>query len=352
MVITTTIFGYYIFLVPTNSAIDNYKYKMAIVWLLGLTATLHSWFNDASADEKPPPAPVSTKSRRPGKNRPVEKSSSGAATVAQQSMEIRPIKKSSKAAKAAAQRSRETNRLSDWQIEMLRDTVATSNRLSLEGVQRYVLWENQAIGRDYEFIPCPCNEKCWCRQHGCEGHYRIMDIGFKQFLETYTTLWIPPNARDRVISAVLMDGPFEGRQRNAIEPLKWLHENCYQVIKRVREYERTGLCGEPPEIVPQVDNLYKAKIGSQLFYDSIVPFDTSSRPRMKRAGYPDPTRHFPATNIELFADLRIFAERFSLSMSEIRDLDSPWQIVPNFSRQPGGQPLSRVLDKAFYTPRK
>jgi hypothetical protein len=39
---------------------------------------------------------------------------------------------------------------------------------------------------------------------------------------------------------------------------------------------------------------------SQLFYDSVVPFDSNSKREIKNAGYTDPRRDFLAMNRELF----------------------------------------------------
>jgi len=94
--------------------------------------------------------------------------------------------------------------------------------------------------------------------------------------------------------------------------------------------------------------LYEAKMWSQLFYDLLVPYDTRSKNEMKRAGYT--TTDFLRMNIELFRDLKRFAEAYELDVPGIRRLDSPSAIAPCLSSLPGGQPLSRVLDKVFYSP--
>jgi hypothetical protein len=89
---------------------------------------------------------------------------------------------------------------------------------------------------------------------------------------------------------------------------------------------------------------------SQLFYDSLVPFDTKSKAKIKRAGYPDPERHFLAMNRELFRDLRKLSDAHRLGVPGIRHLDSPCSVIPQLPAPAGGQPLSRVVDKIFYSP--
>jgi hypothetical protein len=108
------------------------------------------------------------------------------------------------------------------------------------------------------------------------------------------------------------------------------------------------MCDPNISIEGSVTNLYEAKMWSQLFYDSLVPFDTASKKEIKRAGYT--TTDFLAMNRELFRDLRRFAEAYGLGVADIRALDSPAAVAPCVSSLPGGQPLSRVLDKIFYSP--
>ena len=223
--------------------------------------------------------------------------------------------------------------ISNLSPEEIRKGIEESNQASYEGRAQYVCWENRALRSNYEFIDCPCGPECWCERRGCLGHYRIKEISFNQFVDTYVHLWIPKNARENIRSAVLTGKPFRGRQRNAIPALK-----C----------NKCGLCDTSISIEGSVTNLYEAKMWSQLFFDILVPFDTASKKEIKRAGYT--TKDFFAMNRELFRDLRRFAEAHGLGVAGIRKLDSPSTIAPSLSSLAGGQPLSRVLDKIFYSP--
>ena len=237
-------------------------------------------------------------------------------------------------------------------VDALRKAIRNSNENSMKGTQEYVVSENRAILADYEFVDCECAEDCWCKTHGCTGHYVIREIAFEGFLDTYVHLWVPPNARNNVRGAVLEGRPFNGRQRRAILPLGWLMRNWEATLSRARQHRKCGLCDCGVPVVGGVDNLYQAKMWSQLFYDSLAPFDTSSRRRIKRAGYPDPTRDYTGMNRELFEDLRRLAERCGLGVMELRGLDAPWSVIPNIAPVKTGQPLSRVLDKIFYRPQE
>ncbi len=248
--------------------------------------------------------------------------------------------------------------LRTWSSERIRRLIEESNQRSAEGSQKYVVWENNAIRRDYEFIQCTCPERCWCRRNGCNGHYRIKNIPFDQFLDTYVTLWTPPRARNAVRKAVLEGTALETRQRHAKKPLQVLRDNWPDILAHARTYDKCGLCdcAEPP-ISSVLDlyqgselNLYQGKICSQLFYDSIAPFDTASRLRMKRAGYPDPKKDFAGMNGEIFRDLRALSAAHGLDVSDIRNLDSPRAVLPGLPAPERGQPLSRVVDKIFYNP--
>ncbi len=240
--------------------------------------------------------------------------------------------------------------ITSWSPDQIRRVIRDSNKQSAQGSQRYVVWENRAIHSDYEFKACPCGDDCWCKRNACAGHYRLKEVTFDEFLETYVTLWTPPTARENVKGAVLEGTPFNGRQRNAIKPLQWLQENWPIILDKVRGYDKCGLCDSTMPLIAHVSNLYEGKMWSQLFYDSLVPFDTKSRAQIKRAGYPDPTKDFLAMNRELFRDLRRLSDAHGLGVPGVRQLDSPCMVVPQLREPTGGQPLSRVVDKIFYSP--
>ena len=246
--------------------------------------------------------------------------------------------------------------ISSLSLEEIRLLIRESNRASARGSQRYLVGENRAIQSDYDFVPCRCGDDCWCKRNACAGHYRLKEVTFDDYLATYLTLWIPPNARTNVKRAVVEGAPFDGHERNAAKPLKWLQENWSGILADVRRYDKCGLCHPTGFLEDQVSNryevsnLYAGKMWSQLFYDSLVPFDWKARARIKRAGYSDPTKAFFAMNREMFCDLRRLSEDHGLGVPGIRQLDSPHIILPQLPVSAGGQPLSRVLDKIFYSP--
>ncbi len=239
-------------------------------------------------------------------------------------------------------------RISSLSPGEIRKRIEESNQASYKSRAQYVCWENRALCSDYEFIDCPCLLECWCKHRSCLGHYRIKEISFNQFLDTYVNLWTPKNARENIKSAVLTGKPFRGRQRNAIPALRWLRQNWSVSLAEARGCNKCGLCDPNISIDGSVTNLYEAKMWSQLFYDVLVPFDTASKKEIKRAGYT--TTHFLTMNRELFRDLRRFADAHGLDVAGIRNLDSPSAIAPSLSSLAGGQALSRVLDKIFYSP--
>jgi hypothetical protein len=241
--------------------------------------------------------------------------------------------------------------IAGWSQDEIKRIIRHSNDDSAAGSQRYVFWENKAIRDDYEFVPCECKSDCWCKRNGCTGHYRLKAISFHQFLDTYVHLWIPPSSRNNVNAAVLHSRPFNGRQRNAVPPLQSLRENWQDTLREARGYDKCGLCDSQIPLVIAVNNLYQAKMWSQLFYDSLVPFDTRSRHRIARAGYTDPIQNYMRMNRELFDDLKIMASRNDLDIADLRNLDTPWTAAQGMVVIPNGQPLSRVIDKMFYSPK-
>ena len=100
--------------------------------------------------------------------------------------------------------------------------------------QGYLFSENQAIQSNYELINCRCEDDCWCKRNGCVGHYRIREIDFDHFLNTYVRLWVPQNSRYNVKNAVLHSIPYNGRQRNAIPHLQWLKGKLNSFLEKCR----------------------------------------------------------------------------------------------------------------------
>jgi hypothetical protein len=200
--------------------------------------------------------------------------------------------------------------ISSRSLDEIRRVIWESNKASVQGTQEYLVGENRAIHSAYDFTTCRCGDECWCKRNACVGHYRLKEVAFDEFLATYLTLWIPPKARRNVKDGVLEGAQFNGHERNAIPPLKWLQENWSTVLETVTTYDRCGLCDPTVRLEDhvsnyyEVNNLYAGKMWSQLFYDSLVPFDWNSRAGIKRAGYADPTKAFFETSRELFRDLR------------------------------------------------
>jgi len=147
-----------------------------------------------------------------------------------------------------------------------------------------------------------------------------------------------------VTRAVLDGFSFKGRQKGAVEPLRNLRANWQSTLGEVRKYDGCGLCDLAiPLVAARVTNLYEAKMWSQLFYDSIVPFDTKSRAEMKRAGYSNPAQDFLTMNRELFADLRELSDTNGLAIPELRRLDAPGALNPNYGSRLAASPFRASL---------
>ena len=117
-----------------------------------------------------------------------------------------------------------------------------------------------------------------------------------------------------------------------------------------RQHRKCGLCNGGVPLGITIHNLYEAKMWSQLFYDSLVPFDSDSRRKIVKARYTDPISDYTRMNRELFEDLRQLASRANLSVPELRGLDEPWSADQSIVRPENGQPFSRVVGKMFYRP--
>ena len=173
------------------------------------------------------------------------------------------------------------------------------------------------------------------------------------------TLWIDPPARKNLKEAVLRGTPINQRPRNAVKPLQWLSENWSTILGKARGHDRCGLCDSTEPLIGMASHLrkaqmwsplYEGKIWSQLYYDSLAPFDMRSLAKIKRCGYADPMKDFCVMNREIFRDLRRLAGTHGLGVLGVRQLDSPWTVLSQLLVPAGGQPLSRVVDKMFYSP--
>jgi hypothetical protein len=147
--------------------------------------------------------------------------------------------------------------ISSLSPDQVRRVIRDSNKASTQGTQKYVVWENRAIRSDYDFITCRCGDECWCHRNACAAHYRLKRVTFDEFLATFVTLWIPPGNRTNMKDAVLEGAPFNGRERNAIRPLKWLQENWSSVLDEVSSYDKCGLCDPAVPLEDHLSNGYE-----------------------------------------------------------------------------------------------
>jgi hypothetical protein len=141
-----------------------------------------------------------------------------------------------------------------WSPERIRQVIRESNQQSVKGSQKYVMWENSAIRTDYEFIECPCDESCWCKRNSCTGHYRIREIAFDQFLETYGKPGL-----------IVLDPPRSGtlneikKTINAYGARKVLYLSCNPVslafdLKQLTEAYRVA-CIQPFDMLPHTHHI-------------------------------------------------------------------------------------------------
>ncbi len=233
--------------------------------------------------------------------------------------------------------------------ETLSEFLRRSNYWAKHNRNAYPLKIHRAISDLYEWIDCPCDNDCECKNYQCNKHLvKKTDIAFdiheKHFLECY----VDSNARESV-----RQGRLSGRGKRAVEATAKIRGNWAEIS--ASSSKKHLLCTnwfEPlheslsRDFRPKSDTLYHAKWLSLLCFDTYTAYDNGSVALLKRDFNNPP--NFLILMKRIRRDIMIHLENTGATLQDFRQLDNPQEFFYEIP-QNSPRPLGNIIDKLYLT---
>lgn len=255
----------------------------------------------------------------------------------------------------------------------LKNKIDLSNRASGHCNRNlYIIQEQASIDEVYEQYQCPCPGSCTCKHYGCERHWRLKSgLTFDQFCDAYLRMFVDRNLHGSILDALRHGRAIGGRARRPL-PFLQAAKNSWGVwLHQARATAPTLVCDNwrPDFWVTLWANweasVYWAKLWAMLLPDLAIPYDFDSLKKIRSCTGGSPPQYSDMLE-HLRKEVIALLSREKRSLAEFRMLDNPtlaglqfnhnkirikrqgFQYSPSFA--PVDRPLSRVIDKCFYSP--
>lgn len=257
-------------------------------------------------------------------------------------------------------------------LSEMRDRIERSNRDSAQNRNCYIVQEQASISEIYEQAACDCSENCTCREFGCSAHWRLKsDVTFREFQNAFLRMFVDNHQHAKVIQTVTNGDDAVGRARGASEILTNVRRDWMKLSESAHLHGKCLFCDDwldpfwKHRFSVYEGSVYWAKQWAALLPDTAIPYDTQSRLAIQEF-----TGESAADYTDVLTGLRkCFLEamrRDNVSLDDFRRLDDPnesgvafhWKRIrlprPGFDYpneyEPKTRPISRVIDKCFYSP--
>lgn len=236
----------------------------------------------------------------------------------------------------------------------------------------YLIQEQASLDDVYEQFACPCGPQCNCRKYGCRSHWRLRaNVAFPEFRDAFLRMFVPRLQHTNITLRLDNGEQGSGRVAGAVTVLSYLRNNWAMFLQNASSWPRTLLCSEwhnsfwQREWSAYDESVYWAKQWATLLPDTCVPYDTASRRAIRSCTGGAPPAYFDMLD-RLRTRVIDLLNREGRTIGEFRELDAPGAAGLPFDHGsimlprigfayrhhylPVDRPLSRVIDKFFYTP--
>lgn len=197
----------------------------------------------------------------------------------------------------------------------------------------------------YEYVPCPCNSDCQCKQLGCTHHYvRKTNITLEDAKLHFLSNFVDVKMRDAISS-----GNKNGRGKKAIDATKDIQAKWTKLpVPLTKHLLCTDWCDKDWKKLAlsfkaNSDTIYSAKWLAILALDTFMAYDTRSVLLFNR-DYRGDTYFDFLSNIR--ADLLNHLKVNNASVQSFRLYDNPNEYFPSLPpNHPGA--IGNILDKLF-----
>lgn len=239
--------------------------------------------------------------------------------------------------------------ISYFSKETLSAILRRSNYWAKRNRNAYPLKIHRAISELYEWIECPCDNGCTCKEYQCTRHLvrkggLSFDILYDHFLDCYV---------DSKAHEAIRQGRVSGRGYRAVEATKKIRHNWEKIsaISSKKHLICTDWC-EPihkflaRDLLPRSDTIYHAKWLSFLFFDTFVAYDNASVALLKR-DFNNPTDYLNLME-RIRQDIMNHFYNTGATLQDFREYDNPSEF---FNQIPGNspRPLGNIIDKLYLT---
>jgi len=229
----------------------------------------------------------------------------------------------------------------------LKSILRVSNYWAAANRNRYPINITNALNALYDWLPCPCNAQCQCKQYKCTHHYiRKANFSFEETKSHFLSCFVDVKMRDAVSS-----GRKDGRGAKAVEAIEYFQELWNQLPAPLTTHllctewfdDKWGTLARSFEA--NINTIYKAKWLTLLALDTFVAYDTGSV-RLLNREYGGGTYFDLLSNIR--TDLSRHLQDNTISMMSFRLYDNPHEF---FTEIPPGhsRPIGNIVDKLFLT---
>jgi len=261
-------------------------------------------------------------------------------------------------------------------FEDIRSRIAESNIGGSQNANKYPIQEQATLVEIWEYVSCECNDNCTCRKFGCTYHWTLkQNLIFRDILPAFLRMFVNKNQHRQIIACMnqttLTSDTLNKRVREAVPVLQDVRNNWHTLYTEVLNHKKTLICDDwytsfwkKQWNFSLYESIYKAKRFCVLLPDIGIPYDSTSRPKILSCLSNDVSTYFQMLK-GLRGVLIDIMERESQNLANLRKLDSPHEQLSfdsskislpkdNFdygnTYTPEERPVSRIIDKFFYSP--
>lgn len=230
-------------------------------------------------------------------------------------------------------------------VEFLR----CSNYWAKKNRNAYPVKIYRAVSELYEWIDCPCDDDCNCKEFHCEKHLvRKPGLSFNKCYEHFLNCYVDTKAHRAV-----REGRTSGRGKNAVIATEIIR--CDWKSLSVLSSEKHLLCNnwcEPlhesmaREFSPGSDNIYKAKWLSILCFDVFTAYDNASVALFRR-DFRKPSSYYEMMK-RIRRDIMTHLDNTGGTLQDFRNYDNPSEFFPEIPRD-SPKPIGNIIDKIYLT---
>lgn len=239
--------------------------------------------------------------------------------------------------------------ISYFTSETLSAFLRRSNYWAKHNRNAYPVKIHNAISEFYEWIDCPCEDNCECKNYQCTKHLvRKRDIPFEVYYNHFLNCYVDQRLHDKV-----RQGKKAGRAKQAVSATDDFR-NIWSKVSTASSKKHlicTNWC-EPvyeslaKQFPPSSDTIYYAKWLSLLCFDTFTAYDNGSVALLKR-DFKNPNDYFELM-LGIRQDIITHLRNTGGALQDFRSYDNPSEFFKEIPVN-SPRPIGNIIDKLYLT---